>query len=116
MRLITFLTLLPLTFAAAAPERLPLWPEGAPGAKGQTDNDQPRIEIYRPAKERANGAAIVICPSNPWLSVDPVLAVPGLLALLVGLAMFTIISQRRGQRRAATVAAHEDGELAGPAG
>lgn len=27
-------------------------------------------------------AAIVICPSNPWLSVDPLLAVPGLRAAL----------------------------------
>ena len=23
-------------------------------------------------------AGIIICPSNPWLSVDPILAVPGL--------------------------------------
>jgi drug/metabolite transporter (DMT)-like permease len=45
-----------------------------------------------------------------------VLQVPGMILVIVGLAMFTIISQRRGQRRAATVAAHEDGELAGPAG
>ena len=27
-------------------------------------------------------AAIVICPSNPWLSVDPLLALPGVRALL----------------------------------
>ena len=27
-------------------------------------------------------AGIVICPSNPWLSVDPILAVPGLAAAL----------------------------------
>ena len=29
-------------------------------------------------------AGIIICPSNPWLSVDPILAVPGLRAALQG--------------------------------
>jgi len=66
MRLLSLLAVLPFAFASAAPERLPLWPEGAPGAKGQSDNDQPRLEIYRPAKDRANGAAIVICPGGGY--------------------------------------------------
>ncbi len=66
MRLLTLLLLLPLISASAAPERIPLWPQGAPEAKGNTDNDQPRLEIYRPAKERANGTAIVICPGGGY--------------------------------------------------
>jgi LPPG:FO 2-phospho-L-lactate transferase len=32
----------------------------------------------------ANLAAIVICPSNPYLSIDPILAVPGIRAALQG--------------------------------
>ena len=36
----------------------------------------------------ADLAGIIICPSNPWLSVDPILAVPGMREAL------------RGQRRA----------------
>ena len=34
---------------------------------------------------RADIAAIVLCPSNPWLSVDPILAVPGMREGLRGL-------------------------------
>jgi acetyl esterase/lipase len=65
MRTILCLLLLMLP-ATAAPERIPLWPGGAPEAKGQTDNDQPRLELYRPAKERANGAAVVVCPGGGY--------------------------------------------------
>ena len=64
MRLLA-LILFPV-LAVAAPERLPLWPNGAPGARGNTDDDQPRLEIYRPAKEKANGTAIVICPGGGY--------------------------------------------------
>lgn len=65
MRLLALFPLLSV-LALAAPERLPLWPDGAPAAKGKTDNDQPRLEIYRPAKERANGTAVVICPGGGY--------------------------------------------------
>jgi LPPG:FO 2-phospho-L-lactate transferase len=40
-------------------------------------------EVYA-AFERPDLAAIVICPSNPYLSVDPILAVPGMRELLHG--------------------------------
>jgi LPPG:FO 2-phospho-L-lactate transferase len=36
----------------------------------------------RQALEAKDLAAIVICPSNPWLSIDPILALPGLVASL----------------------------------
>jgi LPPG:FO 2-phospho-L-lactate transferase len=42
----------------------------APGAK---PTPQVLAELSDPAL-----AGIIVCPSNPWLSVDPVLAVPGL--------------------------------------
>jgi acetyl esterase/lipase len=66
MRLLFLLSLLLMHPAAAAPERIPLWPAGAPEAKGQTDNDQPRLELYRPDKARANGAAVVVCPGGGY--------------------------------------------------
>jgi hypothetical protein len=39
-----------------------LWPNGAPGAKGSEDGDKPTLTIYLPPKEKATGAAVVICP------------------------------------------------------
>jgi acetyl esterase/lipase len=43
-----------------------LWPNGAPGAKGDKDGDKPTLTIYLPAKEKATGAAVVICPGGGY--------------------------------------------------
>jgi acetyl esterase/lipase len=43
-----------------------LWPDGAPGAKGTADGDKPSITIYLPAKDKANGAAVVIFPGGGY--------------------------------------------------
>jgi len=43
-----------------------LWPGGAPGAKGDTDNDKPTLTIYLPAKEKANGTSVLICPGGGY--------------------------------------------------
>jgi LPPG:FO 2-phospho-L-lactate transferase len=52
----------------------------------QVDLSRPRAAAAAPeaiaALGRADLAAIVIAPSNPWLSIDPILAVPGLNAAL----------------------------------
>lgn len=42
-----------------------LWPEGAPGAKGDADKDKPKLLIY-PAKENATDVAIVVCPGGGY--------------------------------------------------
>jgi acetyl esterase/lipase len=49
-----------------------LWPGGAPGAKGNEDGDKPSLTIYIPVKEKANGAAVVICPGGGYghLAID----------------------------------------------
>ena len=47
---------------AAEPSIHLLWPEGAPGALGDAARDKPRLLVYLPEKEKANGSAIVICP------------------------------------------------------
>lgn len=91
MRLLSILTLLP-ALVFAAPERLPLWPGGAPGAKGQTDDDQPRLELYRPDKARANGAAIVICPGGGYggLAADHEGAQPALFFNSLGVTAYVL--------------------------
>jgi acetyl esterase/lipase len=49
-----------------------LWPDGAPGAKGNEDGDKPTLTICLPDKETATGTAIVICPGGGYghLSMD----------------------------------------------
>ena len=43
-----------------------LWTNGAPGAKGNEDGDKPSLTIYLPSKEKATGAAVVICPGGGY--------------------------------------------------
>ncbi|OHB73791.1 MAG: 1,4-beta-xylanase [Planctomycetes bacterium RBG_16_55_9] len=59
--------------AVEAPHEIELlWPDGAPGAKGNDDGDKPSLTVYLPAKEKANGAAVVIFPGGGYghLAVD----------------------------------------------
>jgi len=52
--------------AADTHKVIPLWTDGAPGAKGSEDGDKPTLTIYLPAKEKATGAAVVICPGGGY--------------------------------------------------
>jgi acetyl esterase/lipase/lysophospholipase L1-like esterase len=51
---------------AAEPTKILLWPRGAPDAKGDTPNDKPTLTVWLPPAERANGAAVVICPGGGY--------------------------------------------------
>lgn len=51
---------------AAPLEPIPLWPDKAPGALGDRDEDKPTITPYLPVEEKASGAAIVICPGGGY--------------------------------------------------
>ncbi len=51
--------------AVEAPVEL-LWPDGAPGAKGDAAGDKPTLTIYLPAKDKATGTAVVICPGGAY--------------------------------------------------
>ena len=74
---------------AAPPTPLPLWPKEAPGEKGGLGEEkdttgakgglvagksvirlgnvsQPSITVYRPAKEKDTGAAVIICPGGGY--------------------------------------------------
>ena len=64
--IILSLTLASASITGAAPERQLLWPEGAPGATGQSDKDQPWVDVYLPEKTKANGAAFVVCPGGGY--------------------------------------------------
>ena len=47
-----------------------LWPGGAPGAKGDTENDKPTLTIYLPSKAKAIGTAVVICPGGAYSALS----------------------------------------------
>jgi acetyl esterase/lipase len=58
---------LPAASAEAAPEvPIILWPGGAPGAKGSEPLDIPTLTPYLPSKEKATGAAIIVCPGGGY--------------------------------------------------
>jgi acetyl esterase/lipase len=57
---------------AAEPERIPLWADGAPGEPATKPDDQPVLFLHRPAADKANGTAVVICPGGGYghLAID----------------------------------------------
>lgn len=57
---------------AAEPPSFPLWKDGAPGAAGTTEKDIPRLTPWLAPPERANGAAVVVCPGGGYgaLAID----------------------------------------------
>lgn len=52
--------------SAQEPKVLSLWPDGAPGAVGQEERDRPTLTVFLPPPEKANGAAVVICPGGGY--------------------------------------------------
>jgi acetyl esterase/lipase len=56
--------------ASAEPRTELLWPDGAPGAKGDEVKDKPTLIIYLP--DKPSGAGIVICPGGGYggLAID----------------------------------------------
>lgn len=48
------------------PETIVLWPEGAPGALGKEPSDIPTLTSFLPTKEKATGAAIIVCPGGGY--------------------------------------------------
>ncbi|HMH24846.1 MAG TPA: alpha/beta hydrolase [Puia sp.] len=75
--LLTITCLLPHgIFAQERPLQIPLWPNGAPGYESRRNEPEeakdywvknvhnPSITVYLPPKEKATGAAVVICPGG----------------------------------------------------
>src|SRR5689334_24161348 len=50
--------------AQQLPSPILLWPEGAPGATGTTDEDKPAITPFVPEQGKANGAAVLVVPGG----------------------------------------------------
>jgi len=48
------------------PAPIPLWANGAPGAKGDAPEDIPSVQLYQPPADKASGAAIVVCPGGGY--------------------------------------------------
>ncbi|MEO5979417.1 MAG: alpha/beta hydrolase [Chryseolinea sp.] len=61
---------------AQVPEEIPLWAKGAPGFESRKNEPteakdwwiknihNPTITVYHPAKDKANGTAVIICPGG----------------------------------------------------
>jgi acetyl esterase/lipase len=80
MRIATSLLFCAFAAAAADPQIVYLWPNGAPGSEGKTAAEavrvqpagdhvvssvhKPSITVYLPPKEKATGAAVVIAPGG----------------------------------------------------
>jgi acetyl esterase/lipase len=55
------------SLVSCAPEAtIVLWSAGAPGAVGNEPSDIPTLTPYWPAKEKATGAAIIVCPGGGY--------------------------------------------------
>jgi acetyl esterase/lipase len=58
--------LLAVAAADAAPQPFPLWDGKAPHAVGDTETDKPTLTPYLAPKDKATGAAVVICPGGGY--------------------------------------------------
>src|ERR1700678_1190306 len=68
----SLLLLSALTLASAQMQTaIPLWPDGAPGALGQSTNDIPTLTPFLPSTNTATGAAMVICPGGAYMNLSP---------------------------------------------
>jgi acetyl esterase/lipase len=54
-----------LSLAAFANDEIPLWPNGAPGARGKEAKDTPTLTIFLP-KDKAPTAAMIVCPGGGY--------------------------------------------------
>src|SRR5579862_6333278 len=48
------------------PQPILLWPNGAPGATGTSDEDKPAVTVYLPDPAKNTGAAILVCPGGGY--------------------------------------------------
>src|SRR5262245_46885377 len=53
------------------PAPIPLWANGAPGAKGDAPDDVPSVQLYQPPADKASGAVIVVCHGCSYSHLAP---------------------------------------------
>lgn len=51
------------------PQRVPLWPNGAPGALGNTDADQPSLTIYPIGGPQKVNTAVIVFPGGGYVNL-----------------------------------------------
>ncbi len=68
-RLALSLLLLGALARAQEPTTFLLWPNGAPGAIGSEDRDQPSLTIFLPTKSQANGTGVIVCPGGSYTAL-----------------------------------------------
>ncbi|MBL8204384.1 MAG: alpha/beta hydrolase [Blastocatellia bacterium] len=61
---IVLLVLASPSFAQKLPAPILLWPNGAPGATGTSDEDKPAVIPFVPAESKRTGAAILVIPGG----------------------------------------------------
>jgi acetyl esterase/lipase len=61
----------PALQTSSQPAPIPLWANGAPGAKGDAPEDIPSVQLYQPPADKASGAAIVVCPGGGYGRLAP---------------------------------------------
>ena len=66
LSLLLFLASSSLPVKGAPEATIVLWPGGAPGAVGNEPVDIPTLTPYLPSKEKASGAAIIVCPGGGY--------------------------------------------------
>jgi acetyl esterase/lipase len=69
--LVSIFTLFALAASAQTSDstKIYLWPEGAPLAQGIEEADKPSVTVYFPVKEKATGAAVLICPGGGYVTL-----------------------------------------------
>lgn len=102
--LVTLLCVIQNSNAQDAGVVIPLWPNGAPGFESRKDEPElakdywvknvhnPSITAYLPTKEKATGAAVIICPGGGHreLGFNGEGRDPGLFLSELGVAAFAL--------------------------
>ena len=57
-----------LVAQTSEPTTILLWPNGAPGAQGTADTDQPSLTIYRASRAKAP-TGVVVCPGGGYVNL-----------------------------------------------
>lgn len=101
------------SLVAAEPEKILLWPNGAPDAKGDEDKDKPNLTIYLTPKEKACGTGIIICPGGGYehLSIEKEGTTPALWLNSLGISAF-VLDYRHGGKGYQHPAPLEDAQRA----
>jgi len=65
-RLLLLLLVMVSVTRAEEPKVVLLWPNGAPGAKGNAPTDQPRVTVFPAPADKSVKATVVICPGGGY--------------------------------------------------